>query len=90
MHIVLPSILLSCKVTANQGSDFHQHGLQFLNHFLSGACHCQLMDCIFPGSVDMTKVKLDAQSEDDCRHNYSLLQEAFSKKDVRRVCTSFK
>ncbi|XP_072222812.1 LOW QUALITY PROTEIN: uncharacterized protein [Leuresthes tenuis] len=51
----------------------------------SGACHCQLMDCIFPGSVDMTEVKLAAQSEDDCRHNFSLLQEAFNKKDVRRA-----
>ncbi|KAI3357484.1 hypothetical protein L3Q82_015893 [Scortum barcoo] len=51
----------------------------------SGACHCQIMDCIRPGSVDMNKVKFDAQSEDDCKHNFSLLQEAFSKIGVTKI-----
>lgn len=47
------------------------------------------MDWVIPGSVDMTEVKFDAQSEDDCRHNFSLLQEAFSKSGITRVCTFF-
>uniref|UniRef100_A0A8C6MG11 DNA (cytosine-5-)-methyltransferase n=1 Tax=Nothobranchius furzeri TaxID=105023 RepID=A0A8C6MG11_NOTFU len=51
----------------------------------SGACHCQMMDYTFPGSVDLSKVKFDAQSEDDCRHNYSLLQEAFTALGVTRT-----
>ncbi|XP_068997095.1 uncharacterized protein [Embiotoca jacksoni] len=51
----------------------------------SGACHCQIMDCIFPGSVDMTTVKFDAQSEDDCKHNFSLLHEAFSKSGITKT-----
>ncbi|KAG7215999.1 hypothetical protein INR49_003521 [Caranx melampygus] len=51
----------------------------------SGACHCQLMDWVRPGSVDMTKVKFDAQGEDDCKHNYSLLHEAFSKSGITRT-----
>ncbi|XP_040008576.1 DNA (cytosine-5-)-methyltransferase 3 beta, duplicate a [Xiphias gladius] len=51
----------------------------------SGACHCQIMDWVIPGSVDMTEVKFDAQSEDDCRHNFSLLQEAFSKSGITRT-----
>ncbi|XP_068598946.1 DNA (cytosine-5)-methyltransferase 3A-like [Brachionichthys hirsutus] len=48
----------------------------------SGACYCQIMDCTVPGSVDMTKVKFDAQDEDDCKHNFGLLHEAFSKNDI--------
>lgn len=52
---------------------------------LTGACHCQIMDLVIPGSVDMTKVKFDAQAEDDCKHNFSLLQEAFSKNDITMV-----
>uniref|UniRef100_A0A3Q0RZ54 DNA (cytosine-5-)-methyltransferase n=1 Tax=Amphilophus citrinellus TaxID=61819 RepID=A0A3Q0RZ54_AMPCI len=51
----------------------------------SGACHCQVMDCIFPGSVDMTKVKFDAQSEDDYKHNFRLLHEAFTTNGVTRI-----
>nr|XP_046252221.1 DNA (cytosine-5-)-methyltransferase 3 beta, duplicate a isoform X2 [Scatophagus argus] len=51
----------------------------------SGACHCQIMDCVIPGSVDMTKVKFDAQGEDDCKHNFSLLLEAFSKNGITRT-----
>uniref|UniRef100_A0A8C2X6D8 DNA (cytosine-5-)-methyltransferase n=1 Tax=Cyclopterus lumpus TaxID=8103 RepID=A0A8C2X6D8_CYCLU len=51
----------------------------------SGACHCQIMDWVIPGSIDMTKVKLDAQGEDDCKHNFSLLHEAFSKSGITKA-----
>uniref|UniRef100_A0A3Q3CQ99 DNA (cytosine-5-)-methyltransferase n=1 Tax=Haplochromis burtoni TaxID=8153 RepID=A0A3Q3CQ99_HAPBU len=50
----------------------------------SGACHCQMMDCVFPGSIDMSKVKFDAQSEDDCKHNFRLLHEAFSTNGITK------
>ncbi len=55
----------------------------------TGACHCQIMDCVIPGSVDMTKVKFDPQGEDDCKHNFSLLQEALSKNDITRVSAPY-
>uniref|UniRef100_A0A3Q3DVJ4 Uncharacterized protein n=1 Tax=Hippocampus comes TaxID=109280 RepID=A0A3Q3DVJ4_HIPCM len=51
----------------------------------SSACHCQIMDCVIPGSIDMSKVKFDAQAEYDCKHNFSLLQEAFTKNHITRV-----
>ncbi|XP_042264064.1 DNA (cytosine-5-)-methyltransferase 3 beta, duplicate a isoform X1 [Thunnus maccoyii] len=51
----------------------------------SGACQCQLMDWVIPGSVDMSKVKFDAQGEDDCKHNFSLLHEAFSKNGITKT-----
>ncbi|XP_035996945.1 DNA (cytosine-5-)-methyltransferase 3 beta, duplicate a [Fundulus heteroclitus] len=51
----------------------------------SGACQCQMMDCTFPGSVDLTKVKFDAQSTEDFRHNFSLLQDAFKQKDITKT-----
>ncbi|XP_061591262.1 uncharacterized protein LOC133456725 isoform X2 [Cololabis saira] len=49
----------------------------------SGSCHCQIMDRIFPGSVDMAKVKFGTH-EDDYKHNFSLLHEALSKKGITR------
>ncbi|CAN9515439.1 unnamed protein product [Ophioblennius macclurei] len=51
----------------------------------SGACYCQIMDCIHPGSVDLTQVKLDAQSEEDRKHNFNLLQEAFNKSGITKI-----
>uniref|UniRef100_A0A665T6K7 DNA (cytosine-5-)-methyltransferase n=1 Tax=Echeneis naucrates TaxID=173247 RepID=A0A665T6K7_ECHNA len=51
----------------------------------SGACHCQIMDWVIPGSVDITKVKFDAQGEDDYKHNFSLLHEAFSKSGITKT-----
>uniref|UniRef100_A0A3P9M6C2 DNA (cytosine-5-)-methyltransferase n=1 Tax=Oryzias latipes TaxID=8090 RepID=A0A3P9M6C2_ORYLA len=48
----------------------------------SGACYCQIMDCTIPGSIDLAKVKFDAQCEDDYKHNFTLLQEAFKKQGI--------
>ncbi|XP_062248294.1 DNA (cytosine-5-)-methyltransferase 3 beta, duplicate a [Platichthys flesus] len=51
----------------------------------SGACHCQMMDWVIRGSVDMTKVKFDAKGEDEYKHNFTLLQEAFSKRGITKT-----
>ncbi|XP_034091529.1 DNA (cytosine-5)-methyltransferase 3A-like isoform X4 [Gymnodraco acuticeps] len=51
----------------------------------SGACHCQMMDLVIPGSVDMTQVKFDVQSDDDCMHNFGLLCKAFDKSSITKT-----
>ncbi|XP_077435437.1 DNA (cytosine-5)-methyltransferase 3C-like isoform X2 [Vanacampus margaritifer] len=61
---------------------------QDVQHISSGACHCQIMDCVIPGSIDMSMVKFDPQSERDCEHNFSLLQEAFTKNHITRSIPS--
>ncbi|XP_020491467.2 DNA (cytosine-5-)-methyltransferase 3 beta, duplicate a [Labrus bergylta] len=53
-----------------------------VRHMGSGASHCQIMDWVIPGSVDLTKVKFDAKDEDDYRHNFRLLSEALSKNSI--------
>nr|AYE92132.1 DNA (cytosine-5-)-methyltransferase 7 [Gobiocypris rarus] len=45
----------------------------------SGACFCQLIDLLFPGSIDMSKVKFESQKRSDFMQNYSFLQTAFRK-----------
>ncbi|XP_055024179.2 DNA (cytosine-5-)-methyltransferase 3 beta, duplicate a isoform X1 [Misgurnus anguillicaudatus] len=50
----------------------------------SGACYCQLMDCLFPGSIDLSKVKFQSRSKVDFNKNYTLLQEAFGKVGVKK------
>ena len=46
-----------------------------------------MMDWVNRGSVDMTKVKFDAKGEEEYQHNFSLLQEAFSKMGITKVIT---
>nr|XP_057907355.1 DNA (cytosine-5-)-methyltransferase 3 beta, duplicate a isoform X2 [Doryrhamphus excisus] len=58
---------------------------QDVQHIGSGACHCQMMSCIIPGSIDMTRVKFDAQAEDDCKHNFNLLQDAFTNNHITKI-----
>ncbi|XP_052419746.1 DNA (cytosine-5-)-methyltransferase 3 beta, duplicate a isoform X1 [Carassius gibelio] len=50
----------------------------------SGACFCQLMDLLFPGSIDMSKVKFESQKRTDFKQNYSLLQAAFQKNGIKQ------
>uniref|UniRef100_A0A8C2KTR5 DNA (cytosine-5-)-methyltransferase n=1 Tax=Cyprinus carpio TaxID=7962 RepID=A0A8C2KTR5_CYPCA len=50
----------------------------------SGACFCQLMDLLFPGSIDMSKVKFESQKRSDFKQNYNLLQTAFRKSGIKQ------
>lgn len=60
------------------------HESFFFFSFL-GACFCQLIDLLFPGSIDMTKVKFESQKRSDFMQNYSLLQTAFQKLGITEV-----
>jgi len=51
----------------------------------SGAVACQLVDCIFPGSVPMKRVNWEAKSEFQFIENYKILQAAFSKNHVQKI-----
>lgn len=53
--------------------------------FFKGACFCQLMDLLFPESIDMSKVKFESQKRSDFKQNYSLLQTAFRKSGIKQV-----
>nr|XP_029477722.1 uncharacterized protein LOC115102196 isoform X2 [Oncorhynchus nerka] len=48
----------------------------------SGAAFCQLMHWLFPGSVDVQRVRFHASDEVDVRHNYSVLQAGFRRSGV--------
>ncbi|XP_061760023.1 DNA (cytosine-5-)-methyltransferase 3 beta, duplicate a isoform X2 [Nerophis ophidion] len=58
---------------------------QDVQHIGSGACHCQMMSGIIPGSIDMTKVRFDAQAKEDCEHNFNLLQYAFTNNNISKT-----
>uniref|UniRef100_A0A673XMY5 DNA (cytosine-5-)-methyltransferase n=1 Tax=Salmo trutta TaxID=8032 RepID=A0A673XMY5_SALTR len=51
----------------------------------AGSCYCQLMDWLFPGCIDMSTVKFQAQDTPDFIHNYNLLQAGFRKTGVTKI-----
>lgn len=50
----------------------------------SGVVYCQIIDSIYPGTVPMSKVKMNAKTEVEFIHNFKILQTAFSKKKIDR------
>jgi len=64
-------------VNGNLKTDFKR-----VEEFCSGAPYCQLMDKLFPGSIDLTKVKFDSQLEHEYVENFELLADAFDECSV--------
>uniref|UniRef100_W5KJQ2 DNA (cytosine-5-)-methyltransferase n=1 Tax=Astyanax mexicanus TaxID=7994 RepID=W5KJQ2_ASTMX len=56
-----------------------------VDQICSGACFCQLMDWLFPGSINMSGVNFQSQNEADFRQNYTILQAGFKKMDVTKT-----
>ncbi|XP_040008597.1 uncharacterized protein LOC120803781 isoform X2 [Xiphias gladius] len=61
-----------------------QTGFTQVEQVCSGAAYCQLMDWLFPGSLDLSRVRFQSNNMVDSIHNYSLLQAAFKKSVVVR------
>ncbi|XP_040908571.1 uncharacterized protein LOC121191479 [Toxotes jaculatrix] len=59
-----------------------QTGFTEVEQVCTGAAYCQLMDLLFPGCLDLSRVRFQSSNMVDFIHNYSLLQAAFRKVDV--------
>lgn len=53
-----------------------------IEELCSGAAYCQFMDLLFPGSVYLKKVKVDARLEHDRISNWKVLQHSFKELKV--------
>ncbi len=51
----------------------------------SGAVACQIIDAIYPGTVNMHRVNWKATQEYEFINNYKVLQQAFSKHKISKV-----
>lgn len=56
-----------------------QLNIQKVEELGSGAIYCQLFDSIYPGSINLSKVKWTAKHDYDYTHNFKLLQAGFDK-----------
>jgi len=51
----------------------------------TGAAYCQFMDMLFPGSVNLKKVKFQTKLEHEFIQNFKVLQAAFKKMEVEKI-----
>ena len=54
--------------------------------FHPGAAYCQFMDMLFENCVSLKKVKFAAKQEHEYIMNFKILQSAFKKTGVEKVC----
>ena len=50
----------------------------------TGSVYCQIMDAIYPGTFNFSKVKWGAKHDYEYIENYKVLQNAFDKNGVKR------
>mmetsp|Transcript_10847 Transcript_10847/g.28155 ORF Transcript_10847/g.28155 Transcript_10847/m.28155 type:complete len:282 (+) Transcript_10847:74-919(+) len=62
----------------------YQPSLQRIEDLCTGAVYCQIIDSIYPGSVQLSKVKFNAKQEHEFVHNYKILQASFVKNKLDR------
>ncbi|XP_046726063.1 uncharacterized protein LOC124399272 isoform X2 [Silurus meridionalis] len=62
-----------------------QSGFNTVEQTCSGAAYCQLMDLLYPGSIDLQNVKFKVEDEMDMTNNYKLLEHAFSKSSLTKT-----
>ncbi len=51
--------------------------MQKVEQCATGAVYCQVIDAIYPGSVQMNKVNWQAKHDYEYAYNYKILQSAF-------------
>jgi len=56
-----------------------------IEELCSGAAYCQFMDMLFPGSVQLKKVKFQTKLEHEFIQNFKVLQAGFKKMEVEKV-----
>ena len=54
--------------------------------FSAGAAYCQFMDILFPGCLLLKKIKFNARLEHESIQNFKVLQAAFKRMNVDKVC----
>lgn len=56
-----------------------------IEEMCSGSAYCQFMDMLFPGSVQLKKVKFKTQLEHEYVQNFKVLQASFKKMNVDKI-----
>ena len=61
-----------------------QLNLSKIEQCATGAVYCQIMDAIYPGTFNLSKVKWGAKFDYEYVENYKVLQSAFDKNGIKK------
>ena len=56
-----------------------------IEEMCSGSAYCQFMDMLFPGSIQLKKVKFVTKLEHEYIQNFKVLQASFKKMNVDKI-----
>jgi len=56
-----------------------------IEELCTGAAYCQFMDMLFPGSIQIKKVKFNTKQEHEYINNFKVLQASFKKMSVDKI-----
>jgi RP/EB family microtubule-associated protein len=62
-----------------------QTNLVKIEELCTGSAYCQLMDMLFPGTIQLRRAKMDARLEHEFINNYKLLQTTMKKVQIEKV-----
>ncbi|KAL1501531.1 hypothetical protein ABEB36_006836 [Hypothenemus hampei] len=62
-----------------------QSNFKKIEELCTGAAYCQFMDMLFPGSVQLKRVKFRTNLEHEYIQNFKILQAAFKKMNVDKI-----
>ncbi|XP_070824780.1 uncharacterized protein [Chaetodon trifascialis] len=79
VNVALKSGQLNGDVLLTWLNETLQTNFTKVEQICSGAAYCQLMDCLFPGTLDLSKVRFQSSTIADSVHNYNLLHSALKK-----------
>ena len=63
---------------------FLQLQLSKIEQCATGAVYCQVMDAIYPGTFNLSKLKWGAKFDYEFVENYKVLQNAFDKNGIKK------
>ncbi|KAG2393154.1 hypothetical protein C9374_009731 [Naegleria lovaniensis] len=66
-------------------NDSFGFGLERIEQTCTGACACQVFDCLYPGVVPLGKVNFEARFDYEYIKNYKILQGVFTKLNIPKV-----
>ena len=84
MNELLDVSLLVTNTFSNVDFYFVQLQLSKIEQCATGSVYCQVMDAIYPGTFNLSKVKWMAKFDYEFVENYKVLQNAFDKNGIKK------
>lgn len=79
-----PAFAVSKLTLLNWLNDFFELSYAKVEECATGAIYCQIMDCLYPGTIPMSRVNWAAKSEYEFVNNFKLVQKVFTNKQISK------